>query len=303
MSTPRATILLRCKNSDTMIGPVLKSLASQEYQDFVLEVIDSGSTDRTLEYIEHFEHRLHEIRPEQYVPGRVLNGGAERADTELLVCLNSDCYMLHPQALGNLIAVFDDPEVQAAYARQVARPEHPTWVQRDYEESFPPEHPAPPWITLSMPLAAMRRSVWEERQFYDEAWGSEDTEWGHWAKENGKKIVYVPDSLVMHSHDYTFRQLYGRRFIEGEADAFIYGEDASLIDVAKRTLSSAARDAVACAKARDVKDMVSALPRRFVFHWAWYQGHQHGTKRRETGDKDIRTGQKIVLDRHESHRE
>ena len=106
----------------------------------------------------------------------------------------------------------------------------------------------------------------------------------------------------MHSHDYTSRQLYGRRFIEGEADAFIHGKREGLARALGRMLVSGARDALAALHDGDFRDLPRIPVRRAVYHWAYLQGHRHGTRRRLTGDPDPRFGQRIVLDRHESKR-
>jgi rhamnosyltransferase len=224
------------------------------------------------------------------------------ARAPIVVFQNSDAVPLGPQVLSRLLRAFDDPAVQAAFARQVPRPEAQTWVRRDYALSFPETGPAPPWVTLSLPLAAMRRSAWERHPFYTEAWGSEDTEWGHWARRNGVLVRYVPDAVVMHSHDYTLRQLYGRRFIEGEADAFIYGGRETVAHVLARTLASSARDVLDHLRARDLPGLLVTPARRFVYHWAHHAGHVHGQRRRATGDRDASFGQRVVLDRHDSNR-
>ena len=227
-AVPRASVIMRSKNAEGVIAQALAALFSQDFTDFELLVVDSGSTDGTLDIVRQYPCRLLQIEPLAYYPGAVLNNAIEQTRAELVVFQNSDAVPLIPQALGRLLAAFDDPQVDAAFARQLPRPGADPWVQRDYAASFPPGGPAPPWVTLSLPLAAMRKSAWRLHPFYTDAWASEDTEWGHWASQNGRVIRYVPEALVMHSHNYTLRQLYGRRFVEGEADAFIYGGGDSL---------------------------------------------------------------------------
>ncbi len=299
---PRVTVIMRSKNSDWVIGQALAGLFSQDYDDFELLVVDSGSTNRTLELVRAYPHRLIEIAPEDYFPGPVLNLAMESCDTEIAVLQNSDSVPLSPSTLRRIVEVFDDPSVDAALARQLPRPEADTWVRRDYAVSFPDAASTPPWITLSLPLAAMRRSAWEKHPFYRDAWGSEDTEWGQWAHDQGLRIAYVKDAIVMHSHNYTLKQLYGRRFIEGEADAFIYGRSEGIAKMLGRTLASTVRDWAACVRDLDFADMARVPARRAVFHWAYLEGHRHGTDRRERGDSDTTFGQKTVLSRHESNR-
>lgn len=301
-STPRCSVVMRCKNSDWVIGQALSALYSQRFKDFELIVIDSGSTDHTLDLVRSYPHRLIQIQPEEYYPGPVLNRGSEAARSDIVILLNSDSVMLSEDTLGQLVAAFDDPEVGAALGRQVPRPEAHSWVRREYAESFPESGSPPPWITLSAPLAAMRKSVWERHPFYNAAWGSEDTEWGQWAQENGVTIRYVPEAVTMHSHNYTLKELKGRRFIEGEADAFIYGRKETLTRAVARWVTSSARDCVACLRDADFRDIPKIPVRRAVYHAAYLQGHRHGSRRIATNDTDASVGQQAVLTRHHSTR-
>lgn len=300
MNPPSVTVVMRCKNSEAEIAQALQGLYSQEFRDFELLVVDSGSTDRTQDIVGEYPARVVRIAPDDYFPGRVLNRAIEASTSDIIVFQNSDVVPLDVRALGNLLAPFNDPRVHATFARQLARPEAETWVRRDYLASFPPSGETPPWITLSLPFAAMRRSAWERHRFYDEAWGSEDTEWGAWARSNGLEVRYVPEARVMHSHNYTLRQLYGRRFIEGEADAFIYRQHESLLLALGRALIATVRDALLHVRVGDAMGLLRTPARCLVYAWAYHQGHVHGERRRRRGDTDLRVGQQVVLKRHDS---
>jgi len=297
-TTPAVTVIMRTKNSEHTVAQALAGLFSQSYQDFELLVVDSGSTDKTLALVSSFPHRLQRIAATDYFPGAVLNGAAEEARGEILVFWNSDVVPLDSGCLASLLGAFDDPEVVAAFARQVPRPEARAWVRRDYASSFPPHEPAPPWITLSLPLAAMRKAAWAQRPFYVDAWASEDTEWGHWAKQQGLKVAYVPTAMVMHSHDYTLRQLYGRRFVEGEADAFIFNSPASPWSHIRGFAVSVVSDWRHAFRSRALAELPMTIPRRAVYHWAHFLGMRHGEQRRRRGVGNARHGQQIVLERH-----
>jgi len=283
------------------MGHALAGLFSQDFKDFELLVIDSGSTDRSLELLSHYPHRLIEIAPEDYYPGKVLNMGMKASKSKIVVFQNSDGVPLAPNTLSRLVAAFDDANVDAAFCRQLPRPEADNWVRRDYEVSFPDKRKTPRWITLSLPMAAMRRSAWEAHPFYSDAWGSEDTEWGQWAKDNNMTIAYVPDSLIMHSHNYTLKQLYGRRFIEGEADAFIYARNESLPKAVIKMVGSIAKNWFTCFRDGDFLDMLSTPARSTIFHWAYLRGHWHGERRIATNNTDTSVGQRTVLSRHDSN--
>jgi len=285
-------------NSAWIIEQALSSLYSQTFTDFDLYVVDSGSTDQTIEIVKEFPCSLKQIEPSSYYPGAVLNMGIEGIDADIIVFQNSDVVLLSPESLENLLNSFSDPEIHAAFARQVPRPEAKAWVKRDYESSFPNSPTPPEWIVLSLPFAAMRKSTWKRHHFYADAWASEDTEWGVWAQKTELGIKYVHDSLVMHSHNYTLSQIYGRKFVEGEADAFIYHNRTSIVKTIKRFIASSIKDFIGYVNCRDFLGIFSVPVRRFVYNWAYYKGHKHGEKRLKSGNIDASDGQKNVLSRY-----
>ncbi len=297
--TPRVSVIMRTKNADWVVEDALKGLYAQNFKDFELLVVDSGSTDRTLDIVRRFPHRLIEIEAKAYFPGMVLNSAIEQTQGDIVVFLNSDSVAQHPEALERIVGAFNDPAVQAAFARQTPRPEAHGWVRRDYASSFPEKGPAPEWITMSLPLAAMRRSCWQQHPFYTSAWASEDTEWGLWARKAGHHVAYVADAIVMHSHNYTLSQLYGRRFVEGEADAFIYGGKATLGSLFRQWLRDTVRDSLWCLKSGEFAGLMLAPVRRFVYGWAYWKGHLLGEERIARGDGDASRGQAVVLARHD----
>lgn len=293
----RVSVIMRSKNSAWVIDQALKALFSQHYRDFELFVVDSGSTDNTLEMVKAYPCQLRCIEAKSYYPGAVLNEAIEQTPGELVVFVNSDAVLLSPHSLTRLVAAFDDPAVMAAFGRQLYRPEADGWVKRDYVASFPEEGEAPPWMKMSLPFAAMRRCAWDQLKFYTDAWGSEDTDWGNKARENGWKVAYVPDAILMHSHNYTLKQLYGRRFIEGEADAFIYHDHDSVPKMVKRVISSTLRDGWHHLRAADIGGLLAIVPRRSVYQWAYYKGHLLGETRIRENDTDTSKGQDVVLER------
>lgn len=307
MGTPEATgsVIMRTKNAFPVVGQALKALFSQDFRDFELLVVDSGSTDQTLDVVARYPHHLIRLPARDYFPGRVLNEAVAATRGRVVVFLNSDCVLLGPRALRRLLDALEAPDeagrpVMAAFARQVPRPDAWTHVRAEYARAFPAMDDAPDWLPLSLPFAAIRREALEEQPFYTDAWGSEDTAWGVQARERGWRVRYVPEALVMHSHNYSLRALYGRRFIEGEADAFIFGARDTLVTAGRRAAGRTARDVVAALRAWDLQDLATAPFRRMVEAVAYRQGNRLGRHRKAHGDPDAGTGQRVALSHHES---
>ena len=230
-------VVMRTFNNDDIVGQTLSALFSQINVKCELLVIDSGSTDKTLDILKKYPHNLIEIKNTEYIPGKVLNMGAKKSKTSNVVFLNSDTVMLEKDTLYKLCLDFENNNLDAAYARQVARPDAFPEVKESYLKSFPIlKQDKPNWITLSAPLMIIKKDVVLDNPFYDKSWGSEDTELGKRLIEKGYNVDYISKALVMHSHNYTLKQLFNRSFVEGEANAFIYNEKFSYFKLLKNIL-------------------------------------------------------------------
>lgn len=284
----KASIIVRTKNSQNIISQTLKALFSQTFKDFELVIVDSGSTDNTLDLVKHYKHRLIEVKPEDYHPGVVLNDAIKSCDSEYIVFLNSDTVMLTKNCLSNLLQELQT--FDAAYARQVSRPEAQPWVRRDYEISFPKGKVQPSWMHFSLPLACMKKSAWERLSFYTQAWASEDTKWGYEAKKLGLKISYANEAIVMHSHNYSLKQLFNRRYVEGEADVFIFQQQYNLKNCIRSYLGSIFNDAKYFFKTQQFSYLFNSVLLRAVYHYSYYLGHNFGQKRAGEEKLDLTFG-------------
>jgi len=279
MFSEKISIIVRTKNSSNIIDQTLKALFSQTFVNFDLIIVDSGSTDDTLNKCLKYQHTLMLMTSEEYHPGRVLNKTLHKCSNRIVVFLNSDCVMLLPNTLQLLLNEMEDDSISAAFSRQVSRPEALSWVKRDYEIAFPTSEKKD-WMHFSLPLAAIKKSVWQEVPFYTQAWASEDTKWAVDIKKLGYKINYAPSSLVMHSHNYTLAQLYNRKYVEGEADAYIYNMQITLLKTLKNYIGSIYHDFIFHLKCGDVFGFINAIGLRGVAHFSYLKGNWQGMKRK-----------------------
>jgi rhamnosyltransferase len=273
------SVIMRSKDSGQVIDQALGALYSQSFRGFELLVMDAGSSDRTLDIVRGYPCRLVQSLVEGRVSGAVLNDAIAMSRGDLLVFQSADAVPLSPHALARLLVVFEDRRVVAAFGRQVPRPDAHTWVRREHAVSFPASGPAPERLPFSLPFAAMRRSAWKRRPFTTDVRGSEDLEWGTWARRSGLVIRYVPDAIVMRSHNQTLSEIHEQRFLEGEADAFIQRDEDSLFRLARRVLGSTLRDVVDHLATGDLRGLCAAPVRRAIYHHAYFKGHKRGEAR------------------------
>lgn len=226
VSTLTVAVVMRSMNDIDVIGDTLAGVKSQRSREYQLVNIDSGSTDGTIEVIEQYTDNLIRIQPEDYIPGRVLNMGMEETDADIVVFLNSDCTPTSEEWLEKLIEPFVDPTVAATFGRQDPRPDCWPLYAKDTVAAFGDGKVHEGWRHFfSMANSAVRRTVWEQHRFDPDIRYSEDVEWTWRLRGLGYRIAYAAESPVMHSHNYTLRQVYRRQHGEGDADARIFGDD------------------------------------------------------------------------------
>jgi rhamnosyltransferase len=218
-SDPLVSIILRSFNEAWALGGTLAALQEQEYKHWELIVIDSGSSDGSQDLIRaanpaHFI----QIQPHEYNPSRVMNHGMRLAISEFGIYLNADATPQGPNWLRPLVTALQDPKTAAVFGRQIPRPDCQAVYACDYDRCFGPNRESAKWDHFfSMVSSGIRKDIWRQRGFLEKLQYAEDDEYTRWAKENGYKVVYCPDSVVMHSHNYTPAQAYKRSFGDAKA--------------------------------------------------------------------------------------
>jgi rhamnosyltransferase len=219
MNDPLVSILLRSFNEGWALRQTFAALHAQEYRDWELIVFDSGSTDGSVDLIckEQPRHFV-QLRPDEYVPGRVMNQMMRLAQSDYSIFLNADATPQGTHWLRPLVRPLFDPKTAAVFGRQIPRPECQAVYACDYDRCFGPQRQSDRWPHFfSMVSSGVRKDIWAQRGFSERLQYAEDDEYTRWCKDQGYAVVYCPDSIVMHSHNYTPAQAYKRSFGDAKA--------------------------------------------------------------------------------------
>src|SRR4051812_41199702 len=123
MPDPLLTIIVRSFNEGWALRDTLPALQQQEYRNWELIVIDSGSTDGSVDLIRQAKPKIFiQIQPHEYNPSRVMNRGMSLAQSEYGIFLNADATPQGANWLRPLAAPLLDPKVAASFGRQIPRP-------------------------------------------------------------------------------------------------------------------------------------------------------------------------------------
>lgn len=221
MTTVSAVI--RALNEEAHIGRLLHGLKSQSKPPDELILVDSGSTDRTVEIARANGCKIVTIAKKDFTFGRALNRGCEAATGDALLIVSAHVYPVYNDFLEQLVKPLENDTVSIVYGRQIG--DHRT----KYSESrvmikwFPKEsmwdqgHPF-----SNNANALVRRSAWESLRYQEELTGLEDLDFAKRAMEGGAGVSYVAESPVVHVHEESWKVLQNRYRREAIAYKNIY---------------------------------------------------------------------------------
>jgi rhamnosyltransferase len=282
MRDPLITIVLRSFNEAWALRTTLPALRAQDYTNWELIVFDSGSSDGSVDLIRAVEPRhFIQLLPHDYNPSRVMNQGMELARSEIVVFLNADATPQGADWLRPLVAALQNPQTAAAFSRQIPRPDCAAVFAHDYERCFGATRESARWEHFfSMVSSGLRKDVWARRGFLESMQYSEDDEYTRWCRAEGYGIAYVPDSVVMHSHNYSPAQAYKRSFGEAWALAAVWNRSPGEMTLAPRVmlgwLKDAQRDFTYCRRTHRLREWPHATRIRWEQRRARRAGFKAG---------------------------
>ncbi len=218
---PYISVVIRTKNEAEHIADVIRKLKEQRYEGSVeIIVVDSGSTDGTVEIAEREGCRVIRIKPEDFSFGGALNIGISNAEGEIIINLSGHSVPVHEDYFLQMIVPFENPVVAGTFGRDVPWPDECPSQTRDVLQHFPPS--GLDGNRFSNANAAIRKSIWEKIAFDESLAGSEDLLWAKQVMNLGYRIEYIPRAEVFHSHGPSPKFVYKRAYRESRSlNAFL----------------------------------------------------------------------------------
>jgi rhamnosyltransferase len=215
------TVLLRTKNEAASIGGTLEALLSQTYKNIELLVVDSGSTDKTLEIARKYPVRIYKIPSSDFTFGYSLNFGFRHAAGVYVACLSAHALPATNDWLEILMSNVNNDRVAAVMSNTVPFPDCNPFDRRGlikkYTIAKQDIFEGEPYI-FSNSCSLIRKRIWDQVPFDESLIASEDHDWIRKVIKLSYRIVYDPAAKVYHSHNETLKQIYDRYYREAYAN-------------------------------------------------------------------------------------
>lgn len=228
------TIAILTYNGETYLRRILEMIRRQDYPGSVeVLVIDSGSTDATLDIVRAFpEVVLHQIPNSEFGHGKTRNLAAELAHGRFVAYLTHDAVPASDAWLRELLAPFDlDERIVAVMGKQIPRPGCFPLLKYEirgvfagfgpdfgtsvfYKDDFASSEGVLGAMSFYSDVnSAARRDFLRDVVPYRDVRYAEDQLFGRDVIDAGYVKAYAPRGVVEHSNDLTLSE-YGKRIFD-----------------------------------------------------------------------------------------
>lgn len=216
------SVIIPTYNAQHYLPTLLEKLKVQTIE-FELLIIDSSSTDKTIEIAQKYTDHIIIIPQSEFDHGGTRTKVAKIASGEIVVFLTQDALPVDNDTIEKIVTVFDDPEIGAAYGRQIPYPETSlfgkhlrnfNYPETSHRRSFKDKDDyGIKTVFLSDSFAAYRKKALKKIGWIkDGLISSEDSYAGAKMLLAEYELAYVAEAEAYHSHSYSIIQEFKRYF-------------------------------------------------------------------------------------------
>lgn len=241
-STLTVDIVIPTYRPDQKFNSLMKRLRTQTVQPqrvFIINTIpkesfhEQGKAEQE-EFMQKYRELNHatiiHISQDEFDHGATRAYGASLSNADLIMFMTQDAIPADDHLIEELMKPFHDPQIGAAYARQLAA------SNADEIETFTRIYNYPATSHIQQKSDIEKRGIKTffcsdvcavyRKEYYEELGGfvkkaifNEDMLFAYKLIDHNYKVAYVAEAKVFHSHHYTYRQQFVRNFDLGVSHA------------------------------------------------------------------------------------
>jgi len=271
------SIIIRTLNEEKHLEELLVAINEQITAAFNVEtvIVDSGSTDKTLDIAKKYNCLVTYIKKEEFTFGRSLNIGCGYAGGKYLIFVSGHCIPASNTWLHDLVIPLTTGSIVYTYGKQIGRDSTKFSERQLFYKYFPDENSLPQeGFFCNNANSAIRKDVWEKYKFDEQLTGCEDMYLAKELVKDGMKLGYVGTAPVYHIHDESWTKVQVRYEREAIALQKIMPEiHVTFFDMAKYIFIGIIKDLRIAFKKRVFFKECTSI---FAFRYAQYSGAYKG---------------------------
>lgn len=216
----KASVVFLTKNGGKKLKESLDAVFSQVVSfSFEVVIVDSGSTDETLDIVKNYPVKLFTIPPEKFNFGLTRDYGFQVARGEIVIAISQDAVPADRDWLSNMVEPFNDGNIAVVQGSAEFPPDETVFYWEKVKLLYFTRE-SRGWSTknggigMSFVNCAIRRKIWEENQL-GAVEMSEDKVFQKMMTLKKYKIMKQPHARCMHTHEYNLITLMKRCENEG----------------------------------------------------------------------------------------
>lgn len=202
------SIVIRTYNQEEHIRKLLQWISFQTIDNYEIILVDSGSTDATIEIAEKYGAKIIHISSKEFTFGRAINKGIKNAKGKYCILASAHVYPVRDDWLQNLIQILEKPNVALVYGKQRGDKRSKFSERQIFLKWFPErsiENQDNPFCNNAN--VAIKRRIWEKIPYDEELTGLEDLDWAKKVMRRGYDIAYCAEAEVRHIHEEPYKQI------------------------------------------------------------------------------------------------
>ena len=274
-------------NAEEYIINLNKSLSKQKNVNVnSIKYILTESKDNTEKLLLENNIDFIKIKPEQFSHSKTREMAARTSNADIVVFVTQDVVIEDEKWLYNLVKGIINGECEAAYSRQISKSKGIEKYTR--EKNYPKESYIKSKADIenmglrtfffSDASSAIKNDVLKKLNYYDDKdlKINEDMYFAYKLIMNNYRIKYAADSVVIHSHNFKFKELYKRYYDTGiffKENNYLdqYGTNRSGGNMAKYVLTRIIQE-------KDINAFLKFIPDMVARFFGMKAGKKNGRK-------------------------
>ncbi len=229
MQSVQISVLIRNLNEAKSLEQTLLALKRQRTDfEYEIVVIDNESDDNSMNVALQMDCKVFTLKRNEFTFGHSLNYGIEKCKGEIILILSAHVILLNEFFLQNIPQYFDNAKVAALrFVHAVSTEQVADSLQNGHKEliySNDPNFAVDNWKNFAVNhCAAIKRSCWEQVNFNEQIFASEDKMWNIEILKRGYSILYDVPCFYVYTKPFSRKIKTERAIIEESAKQIITG--------------------------------------------------------------------------------